>query len=76
MQLVTQTVLPAGMLAMISEYVHAPLRRLTLAVTETVLAIGTSSGAAKGGYGCARPSPMIAGATMVNYRQLKQAACE
>jgi hypothetical protein len=34
-------------------------------VTETVLAMETSSGAAKGGYGCARPGPMIAGATMM-----------
>jgi hypothetical protein len=53
MQLVTQTVLPAGMLVMICEYIPGPLRRLTLAVTETVLPIGTNSSAAEGGYGCA-----------------------
>jgi hypothetical protein len=65
MQLVIQTVLPAGMLAMISEYVPGPLRRLTLAVTETVLATGTGCGPAEGGYGCARPGPAIAAATVM-----------
>jgi hypothetical protein len=63
MQLVTQTLLPAGMLAMIFEYVPGALRRLTLAVTEMVVAIGRGCGPAEGGYGCARPT--IAGATMM-----------
>jgi hypothetical protein len=53
------------MLVMISEYIPGPLRRLTLAVTEMVLPIGTNSSAAEGGYGCAGAGRMIAGATMM-----------
>jgi hypothetical protein len=65
LQPVTRTLLPAGMVVMISEYVPGPMRRLTLAATATVLTLGAGSGPAEGGYCCARPGPTMAAAAMM-----------
>ena len=60
-----RTVLPAGMVVMISESVPGRMRRLTLAVVAAVLVLGTGSCPAEGGYCCARPGPVIAAAAMM-----------
>src|SRR6266853_2710136 len=60
LQLVARTVLPAGMVVMISESVPGPLRRLTAAVTAADLARAARTGAREVGACVAGPSCGVA----------------
>jgi len=60
LQLATRTVLPAGMVVMISESVPGPLRRLTVAVTAADPARAPRSGAWEVGACVAGPSCSLA----------------